>query len=452
MKYTAHDYQEYAEAFIVNNPIAAVILEMGLGKTVITLTAIQELMYDRFEVEKVLVVAPPKVAKDTWPREIRKWDHLKGLTMSVAAGTPEERIAALRKKADIYTISRDSLEWLINKSGLDFDFDMVVLDELSSFKSYSSQRFKAMRSVRPKIKRIVGLTGTPASNGLMDLWAEFYLLDMGKRLGRFITHYRRQYFYQIRYMYKPIPGAEEKIYDAISDITISMKAKDHLKMPQLISTEVPVMMDEKERQLYKAMKKNLVIDMEDEKVTASNAGTLSGKLCQMANGAVYADDNSVMEIHSRKLEALEELLEAANGKPVLVAYWFRHDYERITRLLDKLKYSWSKIDTPENITSWNDGKIPVGLIHPAGAGHGLNLQEGGCSMIWYSPIWSLELYQQTVARLWRQGQKANAVVVQHIVTEGTIDMEIMKAIGSKSETQEDLIAAVKAILEDSDEA
>ena len=452
MEFKPHDYQKYATEFIESHPIAAVILQMGLGKTVCTLTAIEHLMYDTFEVSKVLIVAPLRVAKVTWSDEIDKWDHLSHLTYSVAVGSEKERLSALKKKADLYMINRENLQWLIEKSGLPFDYDMVVLDELSSFKSWQSKRFRAFMKVRPKVQRVVGLTGTPSSNGLMDLFAEFKCLDMGERLGRFITQYRNSFFIpdrmngQVVYSYKPRPFAEEEIYRRIGDITISMKALDHLKMPELIENRYPVYMDDGEKQQYESMKKNLILPyLENEAITAANAAALSGKLCQMANGAVYSDEGSVAHIHDRKLDALEDIIEAAQG-PILLCYWFKHDLERITKKLDELKVEYARISSDGSIRMWNEGKFQVGLIHPASAGHGLNLQAGGNHIVWFGLTWSLELLEQTNARLWRQGQRAETVVVQYLVTAGTIDERILDAISKKEQDQNALIDAVKAEL------
>ena len=329
---------------------------------------------------------------------------------------------------------------------------MVVVDELSSFKSYQAKRFRALLKVRPGVKRIVGLTGTPSSNGLMDLWAEFRLLDMGQRLGRYITHYRTRYFQpdkrngQVVFSYKPLPGAEEAIYEKISDITISMRAADHLQMPECVFNEVRVEMSEQERQIYDTMRSELVVSLGDEEVDAGNAAALGNKLSQMANGAVYGEDKRVFPIHDRKLDVLEDLIEAANGKPVLVAYWFQHDRERIAVRLRKLHIPFSLLDTSESIDRWNRGELPVALIHPASAGHGLNLQAGGSTLVWFGLTWSLELYQQANARLWRQGQK-DTVVIHHIITTDTIDERIMSALSKKEKTQSALIDAVKANLE-----
>lgn len=447
MKYSPHDYQKYAIEYIEEHPIAAVLLDMGLGKTSITLTALVNLLFDSFEVHKVLVIAPLRVARTTWSDEIQKWEHLSILKYAVAVGTEEERLSAMRSKADIYIINRENVQWLIEKSGIAFDFDMVVVDELSSFKNWQSKRFKAFMKARPKVKRIVGLTGTPSSNGLMDLFAEFKLLDMGERLGRFIGQYRSAYFApdkrngQIVYSYKPLSGAEDAIYRKISDITISMKSTDHLKMPELISTQHEVTLSEKEQEKYKKLKKELVLNLPNGEITAANAASLTGKLSQMANGAVYGDDEKILEIHQKKLDALEDIIEAANGRPILVAYWFRHDLERIRK-----RFAVREIKTAKDISDWNSGNIPIAVIHPASAGHGLNLQNGGSHLVWFGLTWSLELYQQTNARLWRQGQTAKTVVIQHIITKGTVDEEIMKALKAKDTSQSALIRAVKANL------
>ena len=448
MKYSPHDYQAYATDFILQNPVAAVFLDMGLGKSVITLTAIKDLCLDSFQVRKVLVIAPLRVARDTWPSEIEKWDHLKDLKYAVAVGTEMERKTALMQKANVYIINRENVQWLVEESGLPFDYDMVVIDELSSFKSFQAKRFRSLLKVRPTVKRMVGLTGTPSSNGLMDLWAQFRLLDLGKRLGRFITHYRNQYFTpdkrngQVVFSYKPLPGAEEAIYSAISDITISMKAVDHLNMPECVMNEVKVALSEKERKTYNTMKADLVVSLQGEEIDAGTAAALAGKLSQMANGAVYGEDKKYIEFHNQKLDALEDLIEAANGKPVLVAYWFKHDLERI-----KKRFDVREISTSKDIQDWNKGKIPVAVIHPASAGHGLNLQAGGSTMVWFGLTWSLELYQQANARLWRQGQQADTVVIHHIIAAGTIDERIMAALRNKDKTQSALIEAVKANME-----
>lgn len=446
MRYNAHDYQKYATEFILQHPIAAVFLEMGLGKSVITLTALFDLILDQFIIGKALVIAPLRVARDTWPSEIQKWDHLKGLKYSVVVGTAAERKAALMQQADVYIINRENVDWLVNKSGFPFRFDMIVIDELSSFKSWQAKRFKSLLKVRPFVKRIVGLTGTPSSNGLTDLWAEFRVLDLGQRLGRYITHYRNAYFTpdkrnaEVIFSYKPLPGAEDQIYKRIEDITISMKSCDYLTLPECVINEVPVYMSEKEQEVYDRFRDDMVAKIKDKEIDAVNAAVLSGKLLQMANGAVYDDEKNSLLIHDRKLDALEDLIEGANGKPVLVAYWYQHDAERI-----KSRFDVREIKTSKDITDWNNGDIPVAIIHPASAGHGLNLQTGGSTLIWFGLTWSLELYQQTNARLHRQGQ-TDTVIIHHIIAKGTIDEDVMKALRQKEKTQNALIDAVKANL------
>lgn len=450
MQFNPHDYQQYAIEYIENHEIAAVLLDMGLGKTAITLTALYDLLFDYFEITRILVIAPLRVARNTWPQEIEKWDHLKDIRYSVAVGTEKERLAAFQKDADIYIINRENVQWMVDH--VPFEFDAIVVDELSSFKNWNSKRFKSLMQMRPRAKRIIGLTGTPSGNGLMDLFAEFKILDLGQRLGRFITKYRQEYFRpdrmngQVVYSYKLLPGAEKRIYDKISDITISMKAADHLKMPELINSEFQVFMDEDEQYIYDQMCEDLTAQLKEGEVTAANAGVLSGKLCQMANGAVYTDDGKVNLIHGRKLDALEDIIESMNGRPLLVAYWYKHDLDRIEERLRMRKIEFARLDTDASIARWNRGEIPVALIHPASAGHGLNLQSGGSTLCWFGITWSLELYQQTVARLYRQGQTANTVIVQHIITADTIDERIMKALQYKDKTQSALIDAVKANL------
>ena len=419
-----------------------------MSKTVITLSALYDLCLDRFDVHRVLVIAPLRVARDTWPAEIQKWDHLKGLTWSVAVGTAQERLAALRQKTFLHIINRENVQWLIEDSGIRWEYDMIVIDELSSFKSHQAKRFRSLLKVRPGVKRIVGLTGTPSSNGLMDLWAEFRLLDMGKRLGRFITHYRDQFFMpdarnmnQI-FSYKPRPGAEAEIYRRIRDMTISMKSTDYLQMPECVMNHVLVYLSPSEQDTYNALKRELVVQLGDMEVDAVNAAALSGKLCQLANGAVYTEDKHTVCFHDRKLDALEDLIESANGKPVLVAYWFKHDLERIQK-----RFTVRELKSSGDIQDWNAGRIPVAVIHPASAGHGLNLQAGGSTLVWFGLTWSLELYQQTNARLWRQGQQADTVIIHHIIAQGTIDEQILQALEDKDKTQAALIHAVKAQLE-----
>jgi SNF2 family DNA or RNA helicase len=443
-----HPYQEYAIDFIEKHPVSALLLDMGLGKTVITLSSIWNLLFDSFEVRRVLVVAPLRVARNVWPSEIRKWDHLSGLTFSCAVGTESQRWSALRQPVDVVMINRENVAWLVEESGIPFDFDMVVLDELSSFKQRGTQRFKAMLKIRSRVKRIIGLTGTPAPNSLMDLWAEFRILDMGCRLGRFIGKFRDEYFIpdkrngQVIYTYKPRPGAEEAIYQRIGDITISMRGSDHLRLPELVMNEVPVWLSSKEQAVLEGFRENLITTVKDEEVTAANAAVLAGKLLQMANGAIYSDDGKAIEIHNRKLDVLEDLIEAANGKSMLLAYWFKHDLQRLRE-----RFTVETLDSDESIQRWNAGAIPIAAIHPAAAGHGINLQAGGSTLIWFGLTWSLELYQQTNARLWRQGQN-ETVVIHHLVAQQTIDQDVMKALQHKDKTQSALMSAVKAQLKE----
>lgn len=443
MKYKPHNYQAFASNFILEHRVCCLMLDMGLGKTVITLTALWELILDRFEVSRILIIAPKRVAEDTWPREIAKWEHLSGLSYSLVLGSRAEREAALRKRAFLYIINRENVAWLVQNYR--WDFDMVVIDELSSFKSNKAERFKAMKRVRPKVERIIGLTGTPAPNSLLDLWPQMYLLDMGQRLGRFIGAFRERFFLpdkrnrEIIYSYKPREGAEDAIYGLLSDICISMKARDYLEMPERIDNRIEVSMSVKEQKLYEDFRRDMVLSIQGEELDAVNAAALSNKLLQMANGAVYGEDKKILPIHERKLDALEDLAEAANGKPLLVAYWYQHDKKRIQERFQAARC----IDSSKDIEDWNAGKIPLALIHPASAGHGLNLQEGGCTIVWFGLTWSLELYQQLNARLWRQGQK-HTVVIHHIITKGTHDEDVMKALENKDLRQSALIEAVRA--------
>ena len=447
MKYQPHDYQKYATQFIIDHPVAAILLQMGLGKSVITLTAIQQLLAIG-SVHRVLVIGPLRVARDTWPAEIEKWDHLSRLEYSVAVGTESERRAALMLDVPIHIINRENVQWLIESSHIPFEYDMIVIDELSSFKNHQAKRFKSLMKQRHRVSRVVGLTGTPSSNGLMDLFAEYKLLDMGKRLGRFITQYRQDFFvpdkcgYDRVYSWKPRPGAEQEIYRRIGDITVSMKSVDFLKMPECVINRVPVAMDSNERELYDELKTELVLSLGDDIIDAKNAAALSGKLTQMSNGAVYSEAGDAIRLHDRKLDALEDLIEAANGNPVLVAYWYQHDIQRIQERFPKVR----TLRTSRDIADWNAGKIPVAAIPPASAGHGLNLQAGGSTLVWFGLTWSLELYQQTNARLWRQGQQAETVVIHHIITTDTIDEQIMDALERKDRTQAALIDAVRAQL------
>ena len=444
MRYLAHNYQNYAKDFILAHKVSALFLDCGLGKTITTLTAINELMYDSFEISKVLIIAPLRVAQSTWKEEIEKWDHLNLLRYSIAVGDEKERLKALKQNSDIYIINRENVDWLVTKSGIDFNFNMLIIDELSSFKSHTSKRFKSLLKIRPYFERVVGLTGTPSSNGLMDLWAEFRVLDLGERLGRYITHYRNEYFLPdkrngaVIFSYKPQPNAEERIYRRLADMTISMKSTEYLKMPELILNELEINLDEEDQIKYKKFKKEMVMTIQEKEIDAINAASLSNKLIQLANGSIYDEDKKFYEVHNKKLDKLEEIIESANGKPVLVAYWFKADKERIEK-----RFKVREIKTADDIKQWNKGMIDLALIHPASAGHGLNLQSGGSTLVWFSLTWSLELYQQTNARLYRQGQK-DTVVIHHLITKNTIDEDIMKSLKRKDKTQEALMRAVKA--------
>nr|DAN48615.1 MAG TPA: Chromatin remodeling complex ATPase [Caudoviricetes sp.] len=444
MRYVAHNYQNYAKDFILAHKVSALFLDCGLGKTITTLTAINELMYDSFEISKVLIIAPLRVAQSTWKEEIEKWDHLNLLRYSIAVGDEKERLKALKQNSDIYIINRENVDWLVTKSGIDFNFNMLIIDELSSFKSHTSKRFKSLLKIRPYFERVVGLTGTPSSNGLMDLWAEFRVLDLGERLGRYITHYRNEFFLPdkrngaIIFSYKPQPNAEERIYRRLADMTISMKSTEYLKMPELILNELEINLDEEDQIKYKKFKKEMVMTIQEKEIDAINAASLSNKLIQLANGSIYDEDKKFYEVHNKKLDKLEEIIESANGKPVLVAYWFKADKERIEK-----RFKVREIKTADDIKQWNMGMIGLALIHPASAGHGLNLQSGGSTLVWFSLTWSLELYQQTNARLYRQGQK-DTVVIHHLITKNTIDEDIMKSLKRKDKTQEALMKAVKA--------
>lgn len=444
MRYVAHNYQNYAKDFILAHKVSALFLDCGLGKTITTLTAINELMYDSFEISKVLIIAPLRVAQSTWKDEIKKWDHLNLLRYSIAVGDEKERLKALKQNSDIYIINRENVDWLVTKSGIDFNFGMLVIDELSSFKSHTSKRFKSLLKIRPYFERVVGLTGTPSSNGLMDLWAEFRVLDLGERLGRYITHYRNEYFLPdkrngaVIFSYNPQPNAEERIYRRLADITISMKSTEYLKMPELILNDLEINLGEEDQIKYKKFKKEMVMTIQEKEIDAINAASLSNKLIQLANGSIYDKDKKFYEVHNKKLDKLEEIIESANGKPVLVAYWFKADKERIEK-----RFKVREIKTADDIKQWNKGMIDLALIHPASAGHGLNLQSGGSTLVWFSLTWSLELYQQTNARLYRQGQK-DTVVIHHLITKNTIDEDIMKSIKRKDKTQEALMKAVKA--------
>ncbi|MED3648524.1 DEAD/DEAH box helicase [Halalkalibacterium halodurans] len=448
MKFKPHPYQEVAIQHIINHPASGLLLDMGMGKTVSTLTAVFDLMYDYFDVSRVLVIAPKRVAEDTWSREAEKWNHTRGMTVSKVLGSQKQRIRALMAEADLYVTNRENVEWLVDYYKKEWPFDMVVIDELSSFKSSKARRFRALKKVRPMIKRLVGLTGTPAPNSLLDLWPQMYLLDGGERLGRTLTAYRDRYFQagarngHIVYEWRLKDGSEETIHNRISDICISMQAKDYLKLPERIDHTVYVEMDKKTKEKYKQLEKDLLLPFSDSDVVADTAAVLSNKLLQLANGAVYDEHGDVQEIHDEKLRALEEIQEAANGNSLLVFYTYKHDLERIQ---DRFRGART-LESSKDIKDWNDGKVPMLLAHPASAGHGLNLQDGGHTIVWYGLTWSLELYQQANARLDRQGQ-TKPVVVHHLVAKDTVDEDVMKALENKAVGQNALLQAVKARLE-----
>ncbi|MDU0200150.1 DEAD/DEAH box helicase [Paenibacillus sp. MAH-36] len=446
LAYKPHSYQEYAINRVEDSPIAGLFLDMGLGKTVITLTAINNLKYDSFDIDKVLIIAPKRVAEDTWSRESSKWQHTQHLRISKILGTQKKRLDALKADADIYIINRENVPWLVAQTGKKWPFDMVVIDELSSFKNSDSQRWRALRRIRPFIKRIVGLTGTPAPNSLMDLWAQLYLLDSGERLGSTLGGYRDRYFYaaakqgHVVHSWKQKRETESKIYEAISDICVSMKAEDHLEMPEKLMNYIPVVLDKESRAKYDQLERDLLLPLVDADTTiiANGSAVLSNKLLQMANGAIYDEDKIAHVIHEAKLDKLEDVIESANGKPVLLFYSFKHDIKRIAK-----RFKIKELKTNDDIAEWNKGNIPLMGCHPASAGHGLNLQDGGCIVVWFGLNWSLELYEQANARLYRQGQKDN-VIIHHLVAEGTMDEQVIEALDRKATGQNALMAAVKA--------
>lgn len=447
MHYRPHEYQQYATEKIIELPACGLFLEMGLGKTISTLTAIHELIYDRFEISKVLVIAPKRVADDTWTSEAEKWDHVKHLTFSKILGSAAQRERALKADADIYLINRENVVWLIDKLKKNWDFDMIVVDELSSFKSNQAKRFKSLRTVRPLSKRFVGLTGTPAPNGLMDLWPEIYLIDKGERLGKTITGYRDRYFYPGKrngytvFTWEPKEGAEEAIHERISDICISMKADDYLKLPEKIVNDVEIRLTPAEYKKYQELEQEKLMELDGEEITALSAAAVWGKLLQLANGAAYHNNKNVVSFHDQKLDALEEIVDTACGHPVLVFYNFKHDYIRLMERFKNLKPK--TLETTEDIKEWNNGRIPLLLAQPASMGHGLNIQAGGHIIAWFGLNPSLELYQQANARLYRQGQK-EAVIIHRLIVKGTVDEDVVKKLEQKDERQDYLMEAVKA--------
>ena len=456
-----HPYQVFCVGFIEQNPQCALLLDCGLGKTIVTLTATEHLLHDSFEVSRILIIAPLRVARDTWLNELTKWTHLKGLRMERVIGKEKERITALSRRAELYIINRENVEWLVKHyagrgpdAGRRLPFDMLVIDELSSFKNSRAKRFIALKRVINQFSRVVGLTGTPAPNGLEDLWPQIFLLDRGVRLGRTMRSYIDMFFATPNswtpYKHELKPGAEDEIYRRIGDICVSMRAADHLQMPERVDNIVELTLSTKEEKLYKQMERDMLLPYADGDVLAVNATTLAGELLQLANGAVYDEFHNIRIIHDKKLDALEDLIEAANGKPVLVMYLYKHDLTRIQERFGK--YSPDKPDgvrelkASQDMTDWNEGRISVAVTQPASTGHGLNLQHGGSTIIWFGLNWSLELYEQANARLWRQGQK-NTVVIHHLVVKGTMDEQVMRALHDKAADQNALMAAVKARIE-----
>lgn len=443
MKYIPHDYQTRAKDFILEHPKAGMLLEMGLGKTVITLTAIDVLINELFEVDRVLVIAPKRVAEDTWTREHAKWDHLRHLRVSKVLGSPEQRRRALAVDADIYVIGRDNVVWLVEQCRQGWPFDMVVIDELSSFKNPQAKRFRALKKVIPKASRVVGLTGTPSANGLMDLWAEIYLLDRGERLGHTLGAYREKYFRPgarngyVVFKWEPLRRSREKIEAAISDICISMSADDYLTLPKRIDNLIPVKLSPQEMKQYKTMEAEQLLHIDDEDVVALNAAAVMTKLLQIANGSVYSHEGNVVRLHDAKLEALLEIIDTTDS-PVLIFYSYKHDLAAIKAAIPGAR----TLDGPEDIAEWNAGRVQVLLAHPASVGYGLNLQEGGHVIVWYGLTWSLELYQQANARLYRQGQD-KPVIIHHLIAEGTVDEQVMRALQEKDMSQAALMAALK---------
>lgn len=445
-----YDYQAYAIDKIIDNKRFGLFLDMGLGKTVSTLTAIEQLKYDYLDVDKVLVIAPKRVAEDTWAQEVDKWTHLTHLDVSLVLGTPKQREQALEKNADIYVTNKENTKWICERFKKDWPFDMVVIDELSTFKNSDSQRFKILKKKWPLFNRFVGLTGTPAPKNIMDLWAQIYLIDGGERLGKFKTHFRQRYFYPTHkvaehtFNWELKNGAKDEIYKMISDVTVSMESKDYLKMPERVDTVKEAKLSKKERALYDELEQNMVIenDIDDDKdIVALNSASLSNKLLQMSNGAVYADDGSITHIHDKKLELLDEIVEESQGQPILVMYNYKHDKERLLE-----RYSFAEtLDSDDYMERWNNGEIQMLITHPASAGHGLNLQYGGSIMVWFGLTWNLEYYEQANARLYRQGQK-KTTVIHHLLTENSIDQKVYESLKNKKLGQNELMNAVKARL------
>lgn len=450
MRFQPHRYQTCAIERILSQKAVGLFLSMGLGKTVVTLTAIDRLLNEEFAVARVLVIAPLQVARTVWQAEAAKWDHLRHLRVSLVLGTEAQRLQALAQTADVYVVNRENVAWLVERYRRDWPFDMVVVDELSSFKSARSARFRALRRVRPGVTRIVGLTGTPAPNGLLDLWAQAYLLDQGQRLGTTMGGYRQRFFDEgkrnahVVFQWVPKPGAAERIYALLSDLCVSMRSEDYLELPERLDRYVAVPLDPAARSAYETMAREAVLPLLEGTVTATTAATVTGKLLQMANGAVYGEDGAVHAIHDAKLLMLQELVEAANGQPVLVYYAYRHDLARIRETLKAFAPTvLSEGDVRDTVNAWNAGQIPLLLAHPDNAGHGLNLQAGGNIVIWFGLTWSLEKYQQANARLHRQGQE-RPVVIYHLIAEGTVDEDVIRVLSGKEAGQDALMEAVKA--------
>lgn len=452
MKFKPHNYQAYNINRAIADPNIALWLDMGLGKTVITLTAINDLKYNRFAINKVLIIAPKKVAQGTWSNEAKKWDHLQLLRFSIVLGSQAKRVKALNTPADIYVINRDNVVWLVDYYRNSWPFDMVVIDESSSFKNHQAKRFKALKAIRPHIKRQVQLTGTPSPNGLIDIWAQIYLLDGGQRLGKTIGGFRERYFEPDQrsrdriFTYAPKDGADNKIHKLIGDIVVSMKAEDYIQLPPVTENVVPIILDDKARRAYEKLEREMLLEVEEAEITAASAAVLGNKLLQLGNGAVYDEDRNVVEIHNNKLEAFMELVEALNGSPALVFYNFQHDKTRILKALEKTRLRVRELKTAQDEADWNNKGIDILLAHPASAAYGLNLQDGGNHVIWFGMQWSLELYQQANKRLHRQGQKEK-VFIHKLAVAGSMDEKVAAALEDKTSTQEDLMQALKARIE-----
>lgn len=446
--YIPYPYQAYCHNRIIDTSHVGLFLDMGLGKTVITLTALHDLKYNRFAMRRALVIAPKKVAEDTWQTEAAKWNHLSQLRVVSVMGTATQRVMAMQQNADVYVINRDNTQWLVDHYGHGWPFDVVVLDESSSFKNHQAKRFKALKAIRHKINRIIELTGTPNPHGLMDLWAQVYLLDGGKRLGRTISVYRDMYFVPDKrnrttiFSYAPKPGADQAIYDSISDICISMKAADYLDLPEIIYEDIPVVLDGAAARAYKQLAREAVLEVDEETITANNAAALSGKLLQLCNGAVYDENHNVLPVHDCKIEAFMEVVEQLGGQHALVCYYFNHDRDRLLAALSKTNLRVRVYKDIQDKNDWNAGKIDLLLVHPASCGYGLNLQDGGHHIIWFGLTWNLEEYQQTNKRLHRQGQ-THPVIVHHLVVKGGRDEDVINSLASKDDVQEALLESLK---------